>query len=316
MPRSKRNSALIFSRGSGQVIADSAYLCVFLSSCVLLRHPQGKRRDALLWVAACWAVLLRPEGALLLLALAAALLWARQRESLIIVSSSAILLIGVLFWNYVRTGHATGYETFLNEILPFLSRGLGTLAAQAAAQLKTLLLDLLCGISINLQTPLRFVLGWGVVISILATAVIGWVRWVRSPGTSQILAFGVSLYAVLHLFLHGAWLAVDPHYLWPLLPFTVFVVIYAIDPISRKGIRQMTGSFLLLVLLGIYAWQIRHIVAPIFHPSPENRLPKETFAWIRARTSPDAFFLSPQAAPLTLYTGRHSLAFVGGAGPG
>jgi len=300
---------------SSQVIADSAYLFVVLSACVLLRHPQGRRRDALLCLAAGWALLLRPEGSLLLLALAGALLWTKQWESLITVSSSAWLLIGLLVWNYVRTGHATGYGVLLNETLPFLSRGPATLAAQTATLLKTLVLDLLCGISIEPQTFLRFVFVWGLVAGAMATALAGWIKWVRSPRAPQVLAVGASLYAALHLGLHGAWLAVDPHYLWPLLPFIVFAVIYAVETIPGKRTRQLTGAFLLFVLFASYAWQIRHNFDPVFHPSPEDRLPTETFEWIRSHTSPDAFFLSPQAAPLTLYTGRHSLAFIGGADP-
>jgi tetratricopeptide (TPR) repeat protein len=67
-----------------------------------------------------------------------------------------------------------------------------------------------------------------------------------------------------------------------------------------------------LALFGLYGRQTVYAIQQTIHVPLENRIPSNTFQWIRLHTPLDAFVMSPQSASLTLYTDRYSTAYIGG----
>src|SRR5262249_43989130 len=145
---------------------------------------------------------------------------------------------------------------------------------------KTFVLELLFGLSV--ESPGRWVLFLAVTLiaSTLTLLGMGWRQWILSPRTLPVFGLTVSLYAFFHLWIHCIWLAVDAHYLWPLLPLALFFAFYAIDH-SKPTRFRIAGQTILLVSVGIvYIWQAAYAVREASAAPAENRRPDAMFEWI------------------------------------
>jgi 4-amino-4-deoxy-L-arabinose transferase-like glycosyltransferase len=300
---------------SSTVISDTPYLFMLLFTFVLLRHPPDWRRNLWLWMATGGAVLLRPEGTFLFLCVTAALAWTKKWKTLAGAIGVIGLWAGVLLWNHARTGSASGYISIFHQSLPILSQGLGSLIRHIAALLKSLVLEVLFGVMIELQTPLRLffitALIWIVIVFLLA----GCRRWLESKQTPPAVGLAVGLYVFFHLWVHSIWLAVDAHYLWPILPFAAFFIVYFVDHIPERRIKKRAAATSVALLTLLYGWQAVFAVRQTVESPPGSGLAAGSLEWVRRQLPPDAFILSPLASVITLYTRRYSTAFIGGNDP-
>ncbi len=300
---------------SSQVIADSSYLLACLMTFWLITQEESVSHALQLAIVASLAAIIRPEGILLVLSLACGVVYARRWLSFASVAMAGVLWLAILFGNHLRTGSVSGYLTFLNETLPFLSQGPRLLFQNGYQLLKTLVLDVLLGLSIEPHTLWQRIVTDSAIIAGTAMMAGGLSRWLNSPKTPPALGMALGIYGLLHLGVHTVWLAVDPHYLWPLLPFAAFFLIFSIDQIKNPRIKAASVLCMALAVIALYGRQMVYAIEQTVRIPVENSLPRETFEWVTLHTSQDAYVLTPHAASLTLYTNRYSTAYVGGVDP-
>ncbi|HVO33335.1 MAG TPA: hypothetical protein VMU17_05410, partial [Elusimicrobiota bacterium] len=261
-----------------------------------------------LGVTLTWAALVRPEGWILMVAVWMALLVAgRPRNAAFVGLMSGGMLALWLVRDVLATGSISGYSGIWGDSLAQLRGGFVPLARSAWHQLEATFVDLLLAAPLPAGALRRVMASAGAILLCR-----GLVRFEnRAEGSALMVAVGV--YAALHAVLHFAWLAVDPHYLWVLLPFLATALAYAWNA-ERPASRGMAAAVAAAVFF-LYARQDVYALSEAWEKPAAHELPRSTFDWISARLAPDAMILAPDAPALTLYTHRYSTALIRSIGP-
>ncbi len=251
---------------SGSVMPDIPLLALTLLALLLY-----ERRAKALWAVCATAALLRPEGALLILAIGAAL-WLEEgaAASLRFALPAAAPLAAWLVRNRLTAGEATHYLSF------------GRLGAPAGALLGELFGRSLFGgpaVLALLAAPLAF---WG--------AARAWRRrrWTRPA----------ALYLGLYLLVHLLWKGVSEHYLLPIL---TLVWLFIADGAETLLPPQLALALASLALAGSLARDATLAAAGAKGPV---RFQPATMGWIEKSTPRDAKIQSLRYAAVALWAGR------------
>ena len=300
---------------AGRVMADACFLATLLSFFVLLQSKAGessRRVAVLLGLLAGYAAVVRPEGILLVPA-ACLMFWqANTRRMLVIFIFTALAPCG-LFWlrNSWILGGATGYSSIWQDALPLLSGRYEAIFFNSAALLRAFSWDLLAGIDTNTWTGAWMILAAMAALAPVAAAAVGLGQMLSQPTRRSFAVLALGSFAVFYGLLHSAWLAIDPHYVWPLLPFLLLLACRGVQSWrARQRGARFTLYLLVVALMGSYAWQYALALQSIRQPPVNILFPTQTLAWVRASTPPQAYFLAPNAPLVTLYTGRPAMALI------
>jgi tetratricopeptide (TPR) repeat protein len=175
---------------------------------------------------------------------------------------------------------------------------------------KTLFIDVVLGVAVETRSsPMTFGTVVCVVMLMALLALRGFHRTLLNrPQTSWALTVGVFFGS--YMLLHATWLALDPHYLWPLMPFVLLFIATGI-PGTVKSPWVRRGVFvLLLTACFLYVREAAYAVRQSARRPQINRAPHQTLQWIRHQLTGEAFILAPPAPMISLYTGRHATALV------
>lgn len=292
---------------STQVLADAPYLFLLMSALFLL--SRADRADpwtlGLYIASSAWAAWTRPEGYGLLLALLWT--WSPEKRSPYRWGTAIALGLGVLplVWNHHRTGSFIGYESLARDSLPTLIHQPFVVIQNLGFVLKSLSLEILCGVDFTPMSTLGHLLVWGGSGILLGLMTLGFTAWMRADSVSKPLRLATGLYLLFHLGLHTFWLARHPHYLWPLLPLVAFFFCRGLDEVPKR-LRVSMMSVMALALVATYGSQAVFALRDSRSGSQRHPLPANAYRWIVEHTPPDAHILAAQSAALSLYTHRYS----------
>ncbi len=298
---------------SGVLIADTVFvalvLAVFWYLKQSLRAPSSINNWALGILCAC-ATMVRPEGILLPLTIVASFLYTkRSRQALIGLVPTAVVGIAWLYRNQDLTGQWSGYGTLWQMSLESLSRT--TLLVHHWSRVANVWFwEMLLGISFGETSR------WWLSLTSWAGGVFaiwGFFTWLRESNASHALALAMGLFAGSFMGLHGVWLAVHPHYFFPMLPFSLLFLAKALNEGERRwSVMAKIGALGLALAGATYAVQDYYQAFSSHGITTENRLPAATLAWIKTQVplDPNHKILAVRAPTITLYTDRYSLAYV------
>lgn len=260
-----------------------------------------------LGVLMAWAALVRPQGLALPAAiLIALLLQKRLRSGIGCGLLVALPLLGVLFRNYCVARTATGYLAHWNATLPSALTHPELLLANAAQVLRTLVTENLWALPSEASSPRLAPLLIALVSGTLLLLVMGGIEFVKKGTKERRLRQAMMLFVLFYGGIHFFWLAVDVHYLYPILPF-IFLAGYAgVGVVAEQvgGARIGSGA-LLVLLLGCYGY--RDVMAIPTSTHPAFAIARETYRWMGKNLPEDAQIYSPAAPTIGLYSGRQAL---------
>jgi 4-amino-4-deoxy-L-arabinose transferase-like glycosyltransferase len=299
---------------SGNVISEPAFLAMSLAVfCGVWRILKNKSRWDSLWVGVLlgWAVLVRPQGIVLMPAVALGLGYAKRWRVLsVVLGISSVIWSGVLLRNYLTTQTATGYLGHWTTALPVISGNYNVLFGNVQEVLRTLIVDDVFALRVSpAMIPLQGILtllgmfGLGVGVFALLR---------RTPRAVQALTTSVFLYVFFYLLVHAIWTAVTPRYFLPLLPFVLGALIAGVLFIETKmpAMRRLRPVLLAVVVLG-YGYQDLFAIREVRFPPAQNKIPYATLSWIERETLPSDDFLAFRAPVVHLYAHRSALSFLG-----
>lgn len=301
---------------STQIISDSCYLFFLLGGFLGLRQLWRKETVSGGWqLGAVYlaAALIRPEGILLTVSTAAVLVYYRRWS--LLFRSALPALAGLGFFcvrNIVLSGQASGYQVIWADVFRFWATGSSTFLQHASALSQAFFSELLLAVDYDLLSSVRVLLLLVTVCAVTGVVFSGIQECLAKDNDETPWWAVLILYVYAHLLLHVVWTAADAHYLWPLLPFVIFFgLVKAQSVVKRSILSSYAATGVVAVLCLSYLHQDVFAVRSAWLPGFEERFPRETLEWIGQKSPERAFFLSPQASLVTLYTGRHAMTILG-----
>ncbi len=298
---------------SGMVMADTFFVCLTLAVFCLLRrmHKDSTIRwEWALGILLAWSAFMRPEGILLVLSVLASFLSVKKYRSLPGVLLPTIALgTAWLGRNLILTQHLSGYSDLWKLGIGALSNR-ELLLTYWERQAITWFWELLGGISFGSQTL------WWLILSAVTggiMAVWGFFLWLQEKNEVPGFVLSIGIFAGMFLALHAVWLAVHPHYFFPLLPISLLFLAKAAEVGKHQGSRLSIIGIVGVTLASVaYGAQDYHQVFSSKRMPSGNLKPTSTLAWIKAHAPRDEAhkILSIRAPTVTLYTDCYSLAAV------
>ncbi len=300
---------------SSRVIADSFFLLLVLAAFLSWeRFLNGKKGRDFYLTAALTGVsaVTRPEGGLLILAIVFVLAFQKEWRRLLLFFLLAVAPLGlVLLRNHLVLGALTGYASLWESLLPALSDPVHVLR-HGARLLRTLFLDVTLGVS---SEEMSSAVQWGGIVLLIFGMIFlllrGHQQLAQKNKRSAAWVLTAGLFIGSYILLHTAWLAMDPHYLWPLLPILLLFTAAGIQnlPGHTRWIHGGTSLFL-LGTLGVYLWQGAFALRQTLHRPITHQTPQLTLGWIKKTLQDTAFILTPRAQMVYLHTRRYATAFI------
>jgi Dolichyl-phosphate-mannose-protein mannosyltransferase len=295
---------------SGIVVSEPCFLLFALLIFLLLEKILQKEEilhSIFLGVLLGWAGLIRPQGIALLGGIGLAVVLAKRWRVLLSSIGTGLVVWGfILITNDIMTRSPTGYVKHWQATLLSI-RAAPILLFQNATQVtKTLLAENILGLpaypASTVYSILVSLLALGSALLIISGLVI-FIRGVSLTRTTRLaMIFFVALYYGVHL----AWLAVDVHYLYPILPFSlVFLVMGWNHWACRLKLSHFwtLGAFAFLLIRYIYCdvYAIPGVIQSAF------QVPSQTYDWMHSHIIPTSLVYSPAAATVRLYTGCYAM---------
>ncbi|NNN04762.1 MAG: hypothetical protein HKL90_02560 [Elusimicrobia bacterium] len=285
----------VFAANVGVCGADIAFLALSTAAFAALPDGRAARRSERLALTACAAAaaLFRPEGLLLVAALALSVYWSEGSRRA--ARFSAVALLPALAWiarNRLVAGTASSYiRQFASQVVPLANPLM--MLEQCARLIALLFGGGMLGLT---RGPLAVAAG----LLILAAAGVGTVVSLRRHRDPRALALAVFVFAAL--ILHVLWRQVLDRYLLIVLVPVLVLCARAAEEIPA---RAAAAAASLIFLLGA-AGDARTLAQgrPGAEPWPQ------TMSYVRARLPPDVLIQSPIAPVLMLWTGRRAIALI------
>jgi hypothetical protein len=293
---------------AGIVVSEPLFLFLAVVTFVSLQRALATQRlsEALLLGGIMgWAALVRPQGGVLIVAVAAGLGLARQWRMACAASGVGFLIAGAMFVrNYLAARTATGYLAHWEASLPALLRDPGALLQNAAAVTRTLLAENLMGVP---AFPEGSIYAGLVTLGATAAALLIGVGWAGPERTrlTRPVPLAIALYSLLYYGVHLFWSAVDVHYLYPILPFLLVFLVAGAEHLRQEmsGPVAVTLSVFVLVM-GRYLYCDAYGIPSA--TNPPLRIAAQTYRWMRERLPPERFLFTPAAPTVRLYSGHYA----------
>jgi hypothetical protein len=291
---------------SVQLFSEPCFLFVVLLLFIgfLYREKREKTSMGLVWgVLLGWAMMIRPQGTLVALALAFTMMAIPRWRSLWPAFLLAVAIAGsVLARNMVLTGSPTHYLTHWMQ-----SRATTAPRAHAVqswlAVMHGLFFESLIGISENVGTA-----PWILIPSVLVLIGVmgrGIAVLVRKTPRSEGVVFMMSMFCLFYVLLQMLWVSANVRYFLPLIPFFILFLIAGLETLFRgRGARLLLPLFG-LALLAFYVVRDAQLVQADAS-SAAVQLPRKTYQWIHQSLPSNAFVLSSKPSTLHLYAGCYS----------
>jgi hypothetical protein len=256
-----------------------------------------------------WAALSRPQGVVLMPAIAIALWIVRRKRALTIVSATALILWGaILARNWIVSQNLSGYGEHWRATLPYLAAHPSLLAANATAVTRTLFLENLLALRPEATEGWRGVFRIVIFFSAVGLTWRGLKRFasdVALTPSRRAMAIGVGVFVFCYYGIHLFWAAIDVHYLYPLLPFLLILICIAgVYSIPRNRHGGAICSALWVLLLGRYLYCDAATLRPGL---PSNAVPEATYAWMKGHLPANAFVYTPAAPTVRLYSDHFTM---------
>jgi hypothetical protein len=291
---------------SGTIMAEPIFTMLSLLSIFLFQQCLKGRGQALL-VGICLGMvaICRAEGPLLALAMGLTLLMKRRWSLALPVCGAAGLI-----WLLARllTASSDGYVTAWTLMWPWLLRSPWTLLQHWGHLIQACILETLLAFPFRLE-------GFGsiAIVCVLAgvPAIYGAFVFLRNKAVQWEVRWALALYVIFYAALHAFWIAVDPRYFLPLLPFLCGGLAQCVAELGGRS--RIAKGIVVTMLLGIaasYVYQNAEGLRRARDPSAETRVPESTYTWIRQTTAGHSRFLSFRILSLYLYTHRQGYKIV------
>ncbi len=284
----------VFAANAGVCGSDAAFLGLSAAAFAALPDPRASRRasDAVLTACAAAAALFRPEGLLLIPALALAVGWNQGPRRA--ARFAALALLPALAWlarNRLLAGTASDYaRQFASQAAPLADPSV--LFDQAARLIGLLFGRGLLGLAWD---PLALAAG----LLVLAAAAAGTVLTLRARRDARVLALAAYVAAVLVL--HVLWRQVLDRYLLLVLAPTLVLCALAAEERLTRG--RAAAAAALALALGASA-DARALSGARFGAQPWPA----TMAYVRAQVPADGLIQSPAAPAVMLWTDRRAIS--------
>jgi hypothetical protein len=273
------------------ILPDLPYLALSLFLFDRMAEP-GFSSSALMIAAAAGATLLRPHGAWLVLCLGLGLAATKGARKAAAFALPA--LVPLALWtarNRWLTGSGSGYLLNMRAETAALAvpriavlHAAGLLAAMGGDGLLTA----------GRMLPLAGLTAAGA--AALALAAFGAVKLVRKNDPR---AFAIAAYAVCLCAQHLLWMALEPRYVLPLLPFAWILILAAAAPF----LKAKSAPAFLFVLLAAPALPLDWALAAPGLNEPAHFQPA-TMAWLAAHAPKDALVQTLEPQTVALLSGR------------
>ena len=278
---------------AGLILPDLPYLALSLLLFDRLADAGFAASPAMIAAAAA-ACLLRPQGAVLVAALALALAAAKgaRRAARFAVPALAPLALWTLR-NRLLTGSGSGYLLNMRAEIAALAEPRNAVL-HAGGLLAALGGDGL--LSFGRSLPLGGLVAAGA--SALALAAAGAVRLVRKEDAR---AFAIASYASSLLALQAVWMPLEPRYVLPLLPLAWIMILSA----SAPYLRARRAPALLFALLAFPALRLDMALAAPGLRGPARFQPR-TMTWLAENAAPGALIETLEPRTVELLSGRRA----------
>lgn len=250
-----------------------------------------------------WAMLVRPQGIALGFAVVIALWAARKRRVAAMAGLFAFLPVATVLWrNHHVAQTATGYLSHWAATLPSLLRSPLHWLANAGHVLQTLVLENLLALPADAANPIRVALGLALTIAVCLVIIVGLVEsWSRHRESMLFVAW--SLFSAGFLSIHLFWAAVDVHYLYPVLPFFLYLLWLGAEALAQKVTENpMRVGLLFVPLLARYAYCGISAIPTARHPA--FHVARTTYQWMASELPPEALVYAPATATVGLFSHR------------
>jgi len=259
-------------------------------------------------LAIAWTSLIRPQGFILIPFVLAGLGYQKKWRLAIPLAGPALFFwIALLARNYILTHTLNAYLSRWLMRVPLQSPAV--VLSNLGQWFQSLCIKAFFGFfSLSSGVQSRIVQGFGILVllGLMITGFIGLSREKNLPH-GYLLAFGGFLMA--YFLGHVLWVAIDPHYLLPLMPFIFALTFKGLHDIFPKGHRHCAILAAYLMMLSLFLIEDKVIVSGIVSP-PYNRrtqLPDETLRWIKEKLPENQPLFSNKPKMVYLYTGHQAM---------
>ena len=283
-------------------------LCLFLCLRNFLNTRRGNGLPFLMGLLCGWAALVRPQGCVLLPAVALGLAYEKEwRAFRSFTAVSATLWGGVLLRNHLVSHEVAGYMSSWRDILPALGVNYGLFFRHMADVLRAMIFDGLLAFPWPAGSP--------AVVAASFLFFLSYAAGVNHSEKNKTMAGGLSaavnIFVLFYLLIHLLWSAVDPRYFLPLLPFlTSFAILGLRASFPRRRISNAAIGVILSFVFLSYGLQNAHALNETRHRPIEDRVPMATYRWMEGHLSDASFTLAFSAYPLCLYAHEHTVPFL------
>jgi hypothetical protein len=289
------------------VMPEPLFMTILLLTFLLFERgslDRGAGHFCLLGLLAGAAALVRPEGIVLIPAVFGGLMLEMRVKGAMCFLLPALVL-GSLGWGNTfmhLVNSPMGHDALLQRCLSapwqeFL------LHAEEVLRLQVV------GNMLNLWFQPKGLLYLMLIVSFCIAVIYGGYRLWNEKGISHGLFAAIALFNGFYLGIHLIWLGMDFRYFWIPLPFLSIALSGLLGPPQKRPLTVIaTGG--LVVMLSLLVIQDMHAAAAIASGKDRVRLLRKSYAWVRAQTDPESFFLVPGSSTFYLYTGRYAVGYI------
>ncbi len=298
---------------SGMLLSDSCFLFfVVLDAWVfrrLLERP-SVRGSVCLGIFLTATALIRPQGALVALAMAFTLAFFRRyRTSALLGGIGVSLWVTVMVDYWLRRQGGTGYWSLwrAHMALPYLDSPL--VWRNVTAIFRIFLRVNLLGMPFSALSPPYQAFAWILSLITLAVLTVGARLWSTLDGPDGPLAVTAIIFSLMYLSLSMLWPVGQPRYFHPLMPLAMTASITGAQYIWRR--RPLLRPVLVIFGLGMIIFYMRGDAAAlgeVQEPREASPITSQTYDWIGMHTPPTALLLARQIPVAYLYTARQGFA--------
>ena len=255
-----------------------------------------------------WAAVMRPSGAALIPALALGLASDRQQRHAL----AGVLVVALMIWgsvlarNFCITHSDTSYLQQWGQSLPWSIHSLGLWGQHAVLLTRATLLQTVCGVPVGPPGRAGVTLRTALILFYGAVMARGAERFFHSSQKRTVLIV-MGGFCGFYFTIHFFWLAMEPRYVVPLQPFLGAALLAGAESLSflRKPLLFLGAVF---ILIGF--WQGNEAALKEAFANSRQRVPSQTYPWIREHIPARSLILAPNASDLYLNTGRFAMGFI------